>query len=470
MLKDHLSSLVKKHIGYKLTKGQQSLLDSLCAFSFEEEKSVLLVKGYAGTGKTSLLSAFVKAMQELQQNVVLMAPTGRAAKVFSAFAGAQAFTIHKVIYKQKSSKDGFGTFVLDRNLHKNTLFIVDEASMIGNSANENVLFGSGNLLEDLIRYVYNDRNCRLILSGDQAQLPPVGLDLSPALNVDTLRVLNLVPTEVQLTDVVRHELESGILFNATAIRTQLANVSSNRPQLNVGDFEDICRITGADLLEAIDNSYSKNGLEQTIVVTRSNKLANRYNMGIRNQILYREEELARGELLMVVRNNYFWFEEAKEDGFIANGDIVELVRISSYEERYGFRYANATIRLVDFDNLELDVKLLLDTLSSESAALTAEENKKLFYTVLEDYADLKPKKKQYEQVKLNPYFNALQIKYAYAVTCHKAQGGQWKTVFIDQGFVDDTRINTEYLRWLYTAITRSSNKLYLVNFKDDFFV
>ncbi len=470
MLKNHIINVLTEQLVHSPTGSQKSLIDLIPGFiTGDSNKDILLVKGFAGTGKTSVLGALVRTMKIMKTNVVLLAPTGRAAKVLSSYCRHIAWTIHKKIYRQKASTDGMGKFILDRNLHKNTLFIVDEASMISNQIFEGDIFGSGRLLDDLIQYVYEGNNCRLLLVGDTAQLPPVHLDISPALDSGYLKGFGLSVLEIFLSEILRQAEDSGILFNATDIRHIISGSGHNMPHIILDDFTDIERINGTDLLGKITDSYDSAGIEETIVVTRSNKKANQYNKGIRNMILYREEELAPGDLLMVVKNNYFWLPENESADFIANGDIIEIIRIRRYQEMYGFRFADALVKFTDYRNMELEVKLLLDTVYSEKASLTGEQNKILFQNVIEDYADISNRRKRLEKIRTNPWFNALQVKFAYAVTCHKAQGGQWKNVFIDQGYIREDMVNTEYLRWLYTAFTRSTSKLYLVNFDDSFF-
>jgi exodeoxyribonuclease V len=450
------------------TPSQLDLLKNLASFAFEgSEETVLLVRGYAGTGKTTALSAYVKILKEFNFKVVLLAPTGRAAKVFSSYAGMNAFTIHKKIYRQKSSKDGFGRFELEKNLHTRTIFIVDEASMVSNEQSEGSIFGSGRLLGDIISYVNNGKGCKLILVGDIAQLPPVGVSISPALDPGQIEYLGQKVIQVELTDVVRQSKDSGILINATVLRGNIADNNLTLPFFSVKGYPDIAKLTGAEIIEKLSDSYSKYDLTDILVICRSNKRANKYNQGIRNQILWRDEELSPGDLLMVVKNNYFWLNDYEGTDLIANGDIVEVLKINRYIELYGFRFAECQIRLIDY-NLEIETLLLLDSLHSETASLSNVQNKDFFYTVLEDYAALKPKKMQYEKVRNNRYFNALQVKYAYAVTCHKSQGGQWKEVFVDAGYLTKEMVNKEYLRWLYTAITRATEKVFLVNFTDDY--
>ncbi len=471
MIRNHLIQSFEKELKYKPTSNQQVLFDKLAHFIVNQKQGeIFLIRGYAGTGKTSSVSAVVRSLKGFKINCVLLAPTGRAAKVFNQYSGHSAFTIHKKIYRQKSSSDSFGHFVLDRNLHKNTLFIVDEASMITNSSNENSVFGSGRLLDDLIEYVYTGNNCRLILIGDTAQLPPVGLDKSPALNASTLEEYNMEVVETELTEVIRQAKDSSILSNATYLRSLLADSYYKKefPQFKL-ESTDVERINGADLIEAISDTYDKYGQDEVIIINRSNKRANKYNEGIRNSVLYHESKLSEGDLLMIVKNNYFWGETIEEIDFIANGDIVEVIQIIGYQDVYDLHFADVRIRLIDYQDIELDVKILLDTLDIESASLGMEDNKKLFYSVLEDYEDIKLKKNRIKKVKEDKFFNALQVKFSYAVTCHKAQGGQWKVVFLDQGYINEDMLNKEYLRWLYTAFTRPIEKLYLVNFIDKYF-
>lgn len=468
MLINQILSKLKSTLGYEPTNSQENLFKNLASFTLErKDNTILIVSGYAGTGKTTALSVYVQVLKSIDFKVVLLAPTGRAAKVFSAYSKAPAFTIHKKIYRQKASNDAFGKFNLDINLHTNTVFIIDEASMISNHANENSTFGSGYLLQDLIKYVNNGQNCKLIFVGDVAQLPPVGLDISPALNPDEIRFLADEVIQSELIHVVRQAEGSGILYNATELRSRIAENNLSLPLLYPEDFPDIVALHGSELIESISDSYAKHGNENTLVICRSNKRSNQYNQGIRNQVLWREDELSAGDLLMVVKNNYFWVNDFKEIDFIANGDIVEIIKVQGYRELYDFRFALCTIRLVDYD-IEMDARLLVDTLHSETASLSTEDNRKLYANILEDYSEIKSKKKQYENIKGNEFFNALQVKYAYAVTCHKAQGGQWKEVYIDAGYLTKEMVTKEYLRWLYTAITRGTEKVYLVNFPDEF--
>jgi exodeoxyribonuclease V len=468
MLAARFISQIKTKLGLDPTPSQEELMHVLVDFTFSAKGGeVLIVKGFAGTGKTTALSAYVKVLIENEYKCVLLAPTGRASKVFTSYSKQTAYTIHKKIYRQMSSKDGFGRFQLEKNLHTRTFFLVDEASMISNSRIDKSVFGSGALLSDLFDYVNNDKNCNLILIGDTAQLPPVGIQLSPALDIQEIKFLSNSAKEITLSDVVRQTKNSGILHNATFIREKIDSNNTDLPLFNLLDFTDIIPLSGNELIECLTESYARSGIENTLVVCRSNKRANKYNQGIRAQIMYREEELSPGDLLMVVKNNYYWLKDNTEADFIANGDIIELIRIRKYIDLYGYRFADCTIRLVDH-NIELEILLLLDSLHSESASLSSEENKKFYYTILEDYSGIKTKREQYDKVKNNKYFNALQVKYANAVTCHKSQGGQWKEVYIDAGYLTTDMIDKEYLRWLYTAVTRATERVYLVGFKDEY--
>ena len=458
------------NLGNPPTGDQSDALLKLAGYICDNTNDVIfLMTGYAGTGKTSVISSVVKTLDLLRMRSVLLAPTGRAAKVLSSYSGRQAFTIHKKIYRQKSSKDGMGSFSLDRNLHKNTFFIVDEASMVSNAAGDSTIFGSGRVLDDLLEYVYSGIDCKLILVGDTAQLPPVGSVVSPALDPAVLAEYGFGLVSCELQQVVRQSESSGVLMNATNLRLQVAENDLVHPNIDCTNFRDVSRITGEELIEEISSAYGYCGTEGTIIIVNSNKMANRYNQGIRNRIFFREEEISPGDMVMVVKNNYFILEEEEDGtGFIANGDIAEVKRIRKYEERYGFRFADMVLRFPDY-NLELSSRVMLDVLSLDSPALPSDRNRELFQHVLEDYVSIKTRRKQYEAVRKDPYFNALQIKFAYAVTCHKAQGGQWERVFIDQGMFNRTEISIDYLRWFYTALTRSTDRVYLVNFAREWF-
>ena len=465
MINTYLGQQIKTNFPYKPTFEQEKVVKILADFLFcRKTDSLFLLKGYAGTGKTSLIGALVKTLDQLEQKCILMAPTGRAAKVFSHYAGHPAYTIHKKIYRQKSFSNEIDNFSMNDNLYQHTLFIVDEASMIANEGLSGSMFGTGRLLDDLIQYVYSGQGCRLMLIGDTAQLPPVGEEESPALSADVLKGYGLEVYEGLLTEVVRQLQDSGILWNATELRRYIAEEDFfTLPPIKVEGFPDIKVIPGNELIEAISDSYDRVGMDETIVVCRSNKRANIYNKGIRNTILYREEELETGDLLMVAKNNYFWTEGCKEIDFIANGDIAVVRRVRREREMYGFRFADVLLRFPDYNDIELEVKLLLDTLHTETPALPKEMNDKLFYSVMEDYADISVKRERMKKMKADPHYNALQVKYAYAVTCHKAQGGQWKRVFLDQGYMTEDMLSPDYFRWLYTAFTRATETLYLVN-------
>lgn len=472
MLKKYISNLIIEEIKFEPTDCQVEMAEKVSEFiTFDNSNIVFLLKGYAGTGKTTALSALVKVLDTLKMKTVLLAPTGRASKVLARYAGKPATTIHKKIYRLKTNTDGYGKFGLDRNLHTNTIFIVDEASMISNLPQEQNVFGSGNLLADLIEYIMSGENCRLILAGDTAQLPPVGFSVSPALEEEELKYFDLEVITCELTQVVRQALESGILENATTIRNLLVN---DQPEgywkVKTAGFVDVRRIGGVDLIEEISGCYSKYGTDETIVVTRSNKRANKFNEGIRRSVLYREEQISTGDLVMCVKNNYYWTKQSEELDFIANGDIAEVVRIRKSEEKYGFHFVNVTLRLIDYKDIEVDCKIILDTLTREAASLTQADQKKLFDEISLDYPEIHNKRKLWEKLRENEYFNALQVKFSYAITCHKSQGGQWKAVFLDHGYLTEEMIDREYLRWAYTAFTRPTERLYLVNFNKEFFV
>lgn len=458
-----------KNLGNIPTDDQSVALKKIAMYICVNTSDVIfLLTGYAGTGKTSVIASVVKTLDNLRIKSVLLAPTGRAAKVLTSFTGRPAFTIHKKIYRQKSSKDGMGSFVLDRNFHRNTFFFVDEASMVSNTSNDTSFFGSGKVLDDLIEYVFSGIDCKLITVGDIAQLPPVGSVLSPALDPSALGEYGFGLINAELKQVMRQCETSGIMMNATRVRLQIAQNNLAHPYLDCTNFKDIVRLSGEYLIEEISTSYCSTGLDGTIIVVNSNKQANRYNQGIRNRIFFREEEISQGDIIMVVKNNYFHVEEEFGYGFLANGDIAEVRQIRKFEEKYGFRFADMLLRFADYD-LEIECKVMLDVLHLDTPALPVEKSRELFQNILSDYLYLKTRKKQYEAVRNNAYFNALQIKFAYAVTCHKAQGGQWKRVFIDQGMFNKKEISIDYLRWFYTALTRGVEKLFLVNFPDEWF-
>ncbi|MCD6346704.1 MAG: AAA family ATPase [Bacteroidales bacterium] len=466
----------KKEIITKLrhdpTAGQISAIDGLCHFTLNDfQDEIFVLCGYAGTGKTSLIASVVKSLNTYRKKSVLLAPTGRAAKVLSGFAGASALTIHKKIYRQKKMVDGFAEFGLDRNLHKNTLFLVDEASMIANQSLELSVFGNGRLLDDLISYVYSGVGCKLVLIGDTAQLPPVGLDISDALDPSVLEGYGFEIRHHELTDVVRQSVKSGILENATSLRVKMKDLVGNvYPGLNSVDFEDFRSLSGVNLIDEIQSSYDKPGMDETMIVCRSNKQANRYNQGVRNTILWREEEISTGDQLMVVKNNYYWLKDEDEIDFIANGDILEITRVLEYKDLYDLRFARVVIRLKDYRDLEFTSWILLDTLTVNGPALNRDSMRDFFFKVMQDYQYVKGKKHRMDAVREDQFFNALQVKYAYAITCHKAQGGQWKNIYIDQGYITEDKLNLDYYRWLYTAITRATEKVYLVNFREEFLI
>ena len=465
--------IVVKGFPYQPTESQQKAISGIIRFlANKDDNSLFVLKGYAGTGKTTVVSTFIKKLSIVNLKTVLLAPTGRAAKVLSQYSGKTAFTIHKKIYRVAMQADGTMRMARSQNLHKNTVFIVDEASMIPDDTGSGDMsfFSTRSLLEDLINYVYEGENCKLILIGDTAQLPPVGLDISPALDIEHLkRTYSLSVYTSELTEVMRQSLESGILANATNIRNRI-NDESYQAFISLSGFNDVVSITGLELEEALNDAFAGGETEDTIIITRSNKRANIFNQEVRNRILYRDSEIAAGDLMMVVKNNYYWLDEGSKAGFIANGDIIEILRVEKKEELYGFRFADVTIRMTDYpEEKDLQVKIILDTIDSVSPALTKEDSQKLFQEVMADYEDIPSRRKRLESVKKNPYFNALQVKFSYALTCHKTQGGQWPRVFIDQGYVTDEMINREFYRWLYTAFTRATEKLYLINFSERFF-
>ncbi len=450
------------------TEGQLQAAKLLVDFLYNPDPAAAFVlKGYAGTGKTSLVSALIKTLPLLKIRTILLAPTGRAAKVLSNYSGRQALTIHKKIYSTSADNYGILRCTKARNKHSYTLFIIDEASMIGDGSE-----GDYNLLDDLVSYVRDGNHCRLMLIGDMAQLPPVGSTISPALNCDYLQAAcNLNVQSYELTEVVRQAETSGILHNSTLIRNQIAsgNDIAETPVFQINEINDVVRIDGGELEDILNREYSDKGSEEVVVICRTNKRANIFNNAIRNRILFRDEQLNTGDYLMVVKNNYFWADDDSGIGFIANGDIAEILRLRNMEELYGFHFATAELRFIDYpDAPELECKILLDTLTSESPSLTTDESRQLFEQVMLDYADLPTKGDRLKAVRSNPHFNALQVKFAYSLTCHKTQGGQWNTVIIDQGFLPDGP-DREYLRWLYTALTRAKRQVYLLNFNDDMF-
>ena len=469
MINDHIKSQIYSKFSFTPTKGQNKIIENLANWISEPEyDSVFILNGYAGTGKTTLISAFATTLAELRIKPILLAPTGRAAKVVAQMTGMPAHTIHKKIYRQKSLADAEARFLLNFNKEKDAVFIVDEASMIADYSMDGSVFGSGSLLDDLFEYVRSGERCRVMFVGDAAQLPPVGHDLSPALNPERMKVYGPVIYET-LDEVVRQQMDSGILFNATMVRCMLDAGIYEIPLFDTS-FPDFEAISGAEVLERVEECYSRYGRDDVIVITRSNKRANRFNEGIRRLTLCAEEAIESGDMLMVVKNNYH-FTEREEDckiDFVANGDTARLMRIRRYHDLYGFRFADAVLRFADYDDYELDCKILLDTLTSEAPALTAEQSKSLFTAIEEDYSDVTNKRERYKKIRDDAYYNAMQVKFAYAVTCHKAQGGQWSAVFVDKMLFGDEEMSRDMLRWLYTAITRATEKLYLVNFDDRF--
>lgn len=475
---DYLYSGFLSKFAYDPTPCQDSLLRKVADFVSSDEGDILVVNGYAGTGKTTAISSVISVMKELRTKCVLLAPTGRAAKVLSSYSGQPAYTIHKHIYRQKSvGGDGFGQFTLAPNKDKEILFVVDEVSLIGIDAGQQQstsFFGTGNLLEDLVTFVRNGAGCKVILIGDSAQLPPVGLDASPALLKDYMSMMGGVSFS-ELSTVVRQQSESGILYNATLVRQLISEMEYGTGLMDICDlglelegFDDIERISGGELIEKIGDAYSEYGEDDTIILCRSNKRAIKYNLGIRSTVQYKEERLVRDDKLMIVKNCYQFLEGIEGLDYIANGDIAKLKKISKFEERYGLHFAEARISFPDYDDQEIVAKVILDTLESESASLTYEQSNMLYQGVNEDYSHLTTKKKRYEAVREDKYYNALQLKYANAITCHKSQGGQWRCVFIDNAFWQE-ELTVDDLKWLYTALTRATEKVYLVNFKDELF-
>ena len=465
MIHDELNYRIRQALGLEPTLEQEQAIALFSVFMTDRsEQAAMILRGSAGTGKTTLAAAIVKALAALKQKLILLAPTGRAAKVFSLYAAHPAYTIHRRIYRQKTAAD-LSSFNLNTNLNRDTLFIIDEASMISNQGYGESAFGSGCLLDDLMQFVYNGQNCRILFIGDRAQLPPVGESESPALSASVLRGYGMKVYECDLSQVLRQSEASGILWNATRIRS--LSGSLEYPRIKTSDFSDIQVVPGDELIETLASSYSRVGVDETMVVTRSNKRANIYNLGIRNTVLDREEELCRGDQLIIVKNNYFWAEKITADvnkmSFIANGDRAVVQRIRNVHALYGFRFAEVTMSFPDYDDCELTATVLLDTLSSEAPALTHEQQEQLYNAVMEDYADVPQKAERVKKLKEDRYYNALQVKFAYAVTCHKAQGGQWAHVYLDQGYMTDDMLTPDYIHWLYTAITRATEKLFLVN-------
>lgn len=464
---------LKATFPFETTLKQDAFLQKIARFILSDQSDELFVlKGYAGTGKTTLLSVLVNQLSVVDRKYVLLAPTGRAAKVISGYAKQPAFTIHKKIYYPKKDRNSSMTFTMQANKHKNTIFIVDESSMISDNVTDATMYTHGSLLDDLMYYVYSGVNCKLIIVGDTAQLPPVGMEESPALNENKLSLnYQMKVDSIELTEVMRQEEGSGILYNATELREQIQQEFYGSFEFDTLNFKDVVRLNdGYETLDAIHDAYSQKGSEETTFIVRSNKRAYQYNQQIRTRILDVESEISPGDYVMVVKNNYFWLKDFKTSDFIANGDILEIMQIYKYHDLYGFRFASVKVRMIDYPDLApFDTIVLLDTLSSESASLTYEQSNRLYQEVLMDYQDEIKAYRRLQKVKDNEFFNALQIKFAYAVTCHKSQGGQWDVVFIEQPYLPDG-ISKDYLRWLYTALTRAKEKVYLIGFNDDFFI
>ncbi len=470
MLNTYIAGQIYAKISFDATVSQKKVVENLSEYlSSPDYSSIFILNGYAGTGKTTLIAALVQVLRAMNIPCVLLAPTGRAAKVLAQYSGTEAHTIHKRIYRQRTNADYESKYSLDINREKGCVFIVDETSMLSDSTPDGQIFGSGSLLEDLITYVRSGRQCRLILVGDDAQLPPVGADRSPALDATAMRSYGEVVYS-SMTDVVRQDAASGILRNATALRQMLERGEVEVPHIDL-NYPDIESIGGGEFLECLEDAYARYGRDETIVITRSNKRANRFNEGIRRYILSAEEQIESGDRLMVVKNNYYYTERMEKSpmNFIANGDIALLKRIRRFEDFYGFHFADAVLSFGDYGDTEIECKILLDTLSSESPSLTREQSRQLFDEVEKDYMDTASRLKRFRQIRENPHYNALQVKFAYAVTCHKAQGGQWRAVFVDRCLFGDEPMTRDMLRWLYTAVTRATEKLYLVNFDERFF-
>lgn len=470
MLNTYIARQIYEKISFETTFSQKKVVEMLSDYLSEpKSEQIFVLNGYAGTGKTTLLAAVVEVLDAMQVPTVLLAPTGRAAKVLSRYCHREALTIHKRIYRERTTADYESHFSLDVNKERGAVFIVDEASMLADATAEGQIFGSGSLLDDLIKYIRSGRDCRLILVGDNAQLPPVGSAFSPALDRDVMSGYGDV-VYASMDDVVRQQAESGILFNATMLRCMLENGIHEVPQLDMS-FADVESISGGEVMEKVQECYDRYGRDETIIITRSNRRANRYNEGVRRYNLSAEEAIESGDCLMVVKNNYYYTEREKECpmSFAANGDVVQLRKIYRFEDFYGFHFADALLSFPDYNDFELRCRILLDTISSESPSLTREESRRLLQEVEQDYLDIKSRIKRLKEIRENPHFNAVQVKFAYAITCHKAQGGQWKAVFVDRALFGDEEMTADMLRWLYTAFTRATERLYLVNFDERFF-
>lgn len=467
MIYTTLAQLIKNELPFTPTSEQNETIDAIAQFCTSPiSTKVFILKGFAGTGKTSVVSALITAMRKTNNLTMLLAPTGRAAKVLGNYSSQNAFSIHKIIYRQE--KAGSSAFDLNYNSFKNTLFVVDEASMIANQSSGDSQFGSGRLLDDLIEYVYSGENCSMLLLGDTAQLLPIGQSSSPALDKTTLEGYGLEVSEFTLTKVARQAAESGILHNATIIRQAIENEPFSPIKMETS-FADTVRVSGEDLIDTLSSSYSSVGEENTVILTYSNKRAVLFNRGVRNQVMMREEELSRGDYIIITKNNYFWAEKIREIGFIANGDIAEITRISHYQELYGFRFADIEMRLADYD-IDISAKIIIDSLYTETPAAQQDLNNRLAAAVEEDYMEIGDRQKRWKAMQKDEFFNALHVKFAYAITGHKAQGGSWQHVYIDQGFITQEMITREYYQWLYTAITRAREKVFFVNFSDFFFI
>ena len=468
--RSELYGKMTQSFGFEPTEGQAIVMYHLSAFLLsQKENPTYILRGYAGTGKTSLVRALVKTLPSIGTKYVLMAPTGRAAKVLSNYTGQPASTIHRRIYQAMTFPDGNIRIARAENKFKNALFIVDEASMIG----EQKEFGGSSLLDDLLGYVFSGENCRLLLIGDTAQLPPVGNPESPALDCAYLKSqFPITAATYELTEVKRQALESGILYNATDIRQLLSQnlYEYQLPLFHLAGFNDIQKIEPETFEELLHRAFANTSDNEAVIICKSNKRANMFNQAIRGRILNIEGEIATSDKLMVVKNNYYWTEGHTSINFIANGDMAEIRKIKHYEEMYGFRFADVELSFTDYPEApNVEVKILLDTLNSNSPSLTEEESQRLFTAIEEDYMDIPNRRERYKEMKKNPWFNALQVKFAYALTCHKTQGGQWNSIYIDSSFNQKETLELEDLRWLYTAITRAQDKVYFVNFKDEFF-
>jgi len=469
--KSQFLMLLREQMLHEPTAGQNVAMIKMADFLYiRDPKQLFILKGYAGTGKTTLISALVRVFGDLKKRTVLLAPTGRAAKVFASYSGEKAYTIHKHIYKL-THKEGFVKVKRKINESTNTLYIVDEASMISCESSSGELFGTRELLTDLMEYVFEGANNKLLFIGDDAQLPPVQSDESPALNLDFLTVnFDVAVSTCEMTDVVRQANDSGILHNATLLRKLLNKNKFKLPLFSISSFSDIQRIGSQELEDELNRLYAHYDTEDIVIVTRSNKRAYIFNNEIRNRIFYRENRLATGDFLMAVKNNYYWIDELSEVGFIANGDLIEVMSITKRQELYGFNFMDIQARLCDYPNYpNIDFKIILESLESEGASMTNEQMKQLYHEVAKDYEDIPNKRARFLKIKENPFLNAVQIKYSYSLTCHKTQGGQWKVVLIDIGYFDENKMDKEFVRWLYTAITRATEQVYLVSFDDRFF-